>query len=148
MPLRNNNWVYKTVAIGLLDISFYNFHSIKSIFGHREPFADVIQNRCSQKFRKFHRKTPVLNFLFNKVVTLLKRDSNTVFSCETCEIFKNICYFRINLLAACFWPLFPFYNPENIWFYGVLRKRKIESLARNRLTYYCNILYSVPQISQ
>ena len=43
--------------------------------------TDVLQNRCSQKCRKFHRKTPVLKSLFNKVVglrpvTLLKRDSN------------------------------------------------------------------------
>ena len=32
-----------------------------------ESFADVLQNKYSQKFRKFHRKTPVLEFLFNKV---------------------------------------------------------------------------------
>ena len=31
-----------------------------------------------QKFRNIHMKTPVLESLFNKVATLLKRDSNTV----------------------------------------------------------------------
>ena len=31
-----------------------------------------------QKFRNIHMKTPVLVSLFNKVATLLKRDSNTV----------------------------------------------------------------------
>ena len=31
--------------------------------------ADVLQNRCSQIFRKFHRKAPVLESLFDKVAT-------------------------------------------------------------------------------
>ena len=48
----------------------------------KQPFIDVLQNRCSEKFRNILRKTPVLESLFNKVVdlrpaTLLKRDSNT-----------------------------------------------------------------------
>ena len=30
-------------------------------------FADVPQNRCSSKLRKFHKKIPVLESLFNKV---------------------------------------------------------------------------------
>ena len=38
--------------------------------------------RCSEKFRKFHSKTPMLESGFNKIVvsrptTLLKGDSNT-----------------------------------------------------------------------
>ena len=33
----------------------------------KQSFADVLQNRYSQKFRKFHRKTPVLESLFSKV---------------------------------------------------------------------------------
>ena len=36
----------------------------------KQPFADVLQNTCSQKFRKILRKTPVLEFLFNKVTGL------------------------------------------------------------------------------
>ena len=48
----------------------------------KQPFADAIQKGCPYEFRKFHRKTPVLEILFNKVTslrsaTLLKRDSNT-----------------------------------------------------------------------
>ena len=44
--------------------------------------GSVLQNRCSWKFRNMHRKTPVLEYLFNNVVdlnawTLLKTDSNT-----------------------------------------------------------------------
>ena len=37
-------------------------------------------NICSEKFRKIHRKTPVLESLFNKVAgprSLLTRDPNT-----------------------------------------------------------------------
>ena len=49
----------------------------------KQPFADVLQNRCSEKFRKSYRKTPVLESFLNKVaepakhVTLIKGDSNT-----------------------------------------------------------------------
>ena len=31
----------------------------------KQPFADVFQNRCSLKFGNAHRKTPVLELLFN-----------------------------------------------------------------------------------
>ena len=41
---------------------------------------------CFQKFRKFHRKTPVLDSFFNKVAG---KTPTQVFSCENCEIFKN-----------------------------------------------------------
>ena len=36
----------------------------------KQSFADVLQNRCSCKFRKFHRKAPVLEWPFNKVAGL------------------------------------------------------------------------------
>ena len=36
----------------------------------RQSFADILQNRSSKKFRKFHRKTAVLESLFNKVAGL------------------------------------------------------------------------------
>ena len=49
----------------------------------KQSFADVLQNRCSQTFRKFYRKTLVLEVFLNKLAgpkaaTLLKTDSNTV----------------------------------------------------------------------
>ena len=70
-----------------------------------KPFADILQNKRSWKFRKFHRKAPVLESLFNKVagsrpVTLLKRGSNKSVSCEICEIFKNT--FLGNLSGGCY----------------------------------------------
>ena len=44
----------------------------------KQPFADVPQNRCSEKFRNSLRETPVLDFLgYLGTATLLKRDSNT-----------------------------------------------------------------------
>ena len=50
--------------------------------GQKQSFGDFLKNRCSQKFSKFYRKTPVLEPLFDKAAdlqaaTLLKRDSNT-----------------------------------------------------------------------
>ena len=33
----------------------------------KQSFTDVLENRCSQKFCKFHKKAPVLESLFNKV---------------------------------------------------------------------------------
>ena len=67
------------------------------------PFAAVLQNRCFKKFRKFQRKTPVLEFLsntfvleslFNKVAGLgmqlyQKETPTLVFSYEIYEFFKN-----------------------------------------------------------
>ena len=34
----------------------------------KQSFTIVLQNRCSKKFRKFHWKTPALEFFFKKVV--------------------------------------------------------------------------------
>ena len=36
----------------------------------KQSFAHILQKRCSSKFREFHRKIPVLKFLFNKVAGL------------------------------------------------------------------------------
>ena len=52
----------------------------------KQPFPDVLQNRCSWKVFKIHRKTPMLESLFNKVKHVLSYD--------LCGIFKNT-YFLI-----------------------------------------------------
>ena len=36
----------------------------------KQPFTDVIRNRCSKKFRKFHMKATVLEPIFNNVAGL------------------------------------------------------------------------------
>ena len=60
----------------------------------KQSFTNVLKNRCSLKFRKIHRKTPVLESLFNKVTTLLKRDSSTGVSCEFCVSLRSNCFWR------------------------------------------------------
>ena len=41
----------------------------------RQPFADVLKNRCYSKFRINQRKTPVLESLFDKVAGLFTIES-------------------------------------------------------------------------
>ena len=48
----------------------------------QKPPAEVVAQRFSSKFRKFHRKIPVLEF------------PAQVSSCEICEIFKNTFFYR------------------------------------------------------
>ena len=43
----------------------------------KQSFADVLQIRCSSKFCHIHRKTPVLESLFNKVAGLMASKSNS-----------------------------------------------------------------------
>ena len=74
----------------------------------KQPFPDVLPNSCSSKFRKFHRKTPVLESLFTKVADLkacnVIRDTPTnVFSREIREIFRNTIFYRTPAMAAFEW---------------------------------------------
>ena len=64
---------------GLIDLCVRMF-SYKAINLNiqKQPFADVLQNRCSCKFRIIHRKTPVLESLFDKVAGLCLK--NRIFS--------------------------------------------------------------------
>ena len=50
----------------------------------KQPSEVFWVKKCSQKFHKFHRKTPVLKPHFIKKEALVR-----VFSCEFCEISKN-----------------------------------------------------------
>ena len=58
-----------------------------------------------KKVCKFHRKTLVsgsslIKLQAPRTVTLLKRGSNTGFSCNICEPFKNILFYRTSPVAA------------------------------------------------
>ena len=33
----------------------------------KQPFEDILQNKCPYEIRKFYRKTPMLESLFNNV---------------------------------------------------------------------------------
>ena len=57
--LQNNSTLYEYFCI-LMPISPSCFYMQK------QPFTDVLKIRCSEKVRKIHRKTPVLESLFNK----------------------------------------------------------------------------------
>ena len=43
-----------------------------SFLVEKQSFEDILQNRCFQKFCKFHRNTPILESLFNKVAGMLQ----------------------------------------------------------------------------
>ena len=55
----------------------------------KQQFANVLQNRCSEKFFNIHRKTLVLKSLLNKVAGLKKETPTQALFCEYYEIFKS-----------------------------------------------------------
>ena len=72
----------------------------------KQPFANVLQNRCSYKFPNIHKKISVLETIFNKVTGLkacnfIKKETPTqVFSCEYHKMFENICFYGKPPVAA------------------------------------------------
>ena len=90
------------------ETTFFQNTSGRLKYGGRlyEIKEDFLQNRCSQKFSDIHRKTPMLDFLFNKVAAIQacnfikKKIPRQVLSCEYCEIFKNSFFYRTSLVAA------------------------------------------------
>ena len=60
----------------------------------KQSFSGVLQNRCSCKFRKFYRKTPLLESFFNK------DPMRMIVSCEIGENFKSACFCRTPPVAA------------------------------------------------
>ena len=64
----------------------------------------MCRSRCSQKFRKLHRKTPVQSLFLNKVTgacNFVKNETLAqVFSGEFCEIYKNTYSYRTPPVAA------------------------------------------------
>ena len=75
----------------------------------KQPLTNILQSRCSYKFCNIHRKTRVLESLFNNVAGLkayifIKRETPTQpFSCENCKIYKNNCFKNIcERLFECF----------------------------------------------
>ena len=54
---------------------------------HKELFADVLQNKCSQKVCNIRRKRPVLEPLFNKFIT--RRLQNRCFPFNTTKLLRT-----------------------------------------------------------
>ena len=86
-----------TTIRDILDVLFI----LIFIFTQKQLFTSILHNRCSLKFRKFHRKTPVLEW---GLKLYLNKSLTRMFSCEiseTSKIFKNTFftdYFRWLLL--------------------------------------------------
>ena len=72
----------------------------------KQPFGNVLQNKCSYKFPDNHNKIVVLESLFNKVTGLkacnfIKTETPTqVFSSEYLKNFKNSFIYGTPPLAA------------------------------------------------
>ena len=79
----------------------------------KQSFADVLRNRCSWKFCKFHRKTLKSKSLFNKVAETLTQ----VFSWEICKVLTTP--FLQNNSGDCFWILICFISStrlsDSVW---------------------------------
>ena len=70
----------------------------------KQSSGGVLWKRCSWKFHKIQRKTPVSEFLFltKLVCNFIKKEAlSQVFSCEFREIFQNIFFFK-NTSGGCF----------------------------------------------
>ena len=66
----------------------YNFFWFISF---KHPLGHVLQNKSFQKFRKTYKKTPLPEFLSDKIVqyqacNFIKETSAQMFYCESCEI--------------------------------------------------------------
>ena len=72
-PFHCSTWNFTSINCGIVFMFLMKCRSYwtKSNTSHqKQSFANVFQNGCSKKFRKFHRKTPVLEYLFNNKETL------------------------------------------------------------------------------
>ena len=88
----------------------YNDHSDQWLFHkilfyyyfQKQLYTDVLQNRCYGKFCNIHRKTSVLESLFNKAsgrqlyLNLIPKETSTqVFSCENYKIFMSSIFYTV-----------------------------------------------------
>ena len=59
-----NSFFYRTLPVAASEILQLFFHFFASLYAtkkiQKQPFPDVLQNRCSYKFRQINRRTPVL----------------------------------------------------------------------------------------
>ena len=81
-----------------------DFHEKDDAIIRKQSFADVLQSRCSEKFRNILRKTPVFFSLLNVVAglkaSLHRPEKRLWFSCEHCEILKSTHFYRTPPVAA------------------------------------------------
>ena len=91
-----------------------------------QPFANVLQIRCSRESQEISVLEPLFNPCFNKVTGLMtcnfiKKETPTqVFSCEYLKMFEK--NFLWNTSGGCFWE----------WFWRISKNSK-SGLTRNNL---------------
>ena len=125
-PFRIAVWTIYTRSIFSLVLLkiFWNFRTTsRKRSTQKQPFSGVLPGRCPEKIRKFHKKTPVLESLFNKV-SRNKETPAQVFSCEFCKAFKNT-FFTENIRWS--WSL----SFKKFYIVGV-HKKVFEWLAGNK----------------
>ena len=81
----------------------------------KQSFTDVFQNRCSLKFHKFHRKTPVLESFFNKVVRLKACSFINKRLQHSCFPVKFVKFLRTSFLQKTSRRYFCIYRMEDCW---------------------------------
>ena len=99
LPWKINNIQYYLVLSKLGALYFQRERLLWKC--QKQSFADVIQNMSSEKLRKFCMKIPVSQSLYNQVADPrlglqldYKETPTQEFSCDTCEIMKNILFYR------------------------------------------------------
>ena len=82
------------------------FKKYLQVLKQKQPFANVLQNRCSEEFHNIHRKTPMLESLFNNVADLKacgfikKRLQHRCFLVNIPRFLRTAFFYRARLVAA------------------------------------------------
>ena len=80
----------------------------------KQPLEFFCKKRCSYKFCKFHRKTPVLKFFLIELQAFRRRHQRRCSSVEFTKFWKVLRTLNLKSMNDCFWNLFfhldcPFY---------------------------------------
>ena len=98
----------------------------------KQPFADVLQNRCSEKCPQENTCVEISFLIKLQPLGLqlyLKKTPTQVFSCEYCEIFKNSLFNRTTLVASSAPGVIQMYFHNS----GMVGCRKLPDSSLNRI---------------
>ena len=82
-------------------------------FVQKQPPKMFCKKRCSQKYRKFHRKTPVLESLFNNIAGLQACDFIKKILQHRCFPMKFVKFLRTPILKNICERTLSFVSPQN-----------------------------------
>ena len=97
-------------------ISHHHFNYHHFHYHQKQPFADILQNRCSQTFCIFYRKRLVLESLFHKVADLRPKNSSNIripldYNIIPCPLQLNVFFFlQTYIFPQSYSKLFAFYS--------------------------------------